>query len=134
MQEWHARIHASHAKEVEAGLHDEQCEWRAVGHFLCNCSPRKRAAEGYTEPPGALEFSNPSCPRCYTEVQHDGDSYRCDDCCATWPDPHAQAEFYDDHGELENMDHWNERQAAYDAAKAAPEQEIADDMERNAHA
>jgi hypothetical protein len=115
MQEWHDRVHASHAKEVEAGLHDEQCEWRAVGHFLCNCSPRKRAAEGYTEPPGALEFSNPSCPRCYTEVEHDGDSYRCDPCCATWPDPHTQAEFMDDHGELENMDHWNERQAAYDA-------------------
>jgi hypothetical protein len=115
MQSWHERVHAQHAEEVATGLHDEQCEWRAVGHFLCNCSPRKRAAEGYTEPPGELIHNYPTCPRCYEGVDHDGDSYVCRPCKVYWSSPTGPATFTDDHGELENMDHWNERQAAYDA-------------------
>ena len=111
MQEWTAKVITHHEAEVAKGLHDDACEWRANGHFICNCSPRRRAREGYTEPPEALEFSNPTCPRCYTEVDHDGDSYRCDPCLVTWPDPHKPAEFYDDHGDL-NIAEWDAKKAA----------------------
>lgn len=111
MQEWTERVVARHEEQVIAGEHDTACEWRANGHFICNCAARRRKAAGYTEPPEALSFSNPTCPRCYTETEHDGDCYRCEPCAVHWPDPNEPAEFTDDHGDLDV--------AKWDAAKAA---------------
>lgn len=111
MAEWHAKVKARHDEEVANGLHDTECEHRDNGYYLCHCSKRKRIAEGYTEPPEALLFSNPTCPRCYTETDHDGDSYYCVPCKVTWPDPNEPAEFTDDYGELDPSP-WDERAKA----------------------
>lgn len=100
-----------HASEVEQGLHDSECEWRDNGHFLCNCSKRRRIADGYTTPPGPLIFRAPDCPRCHNETYHDGDGFACDGCHVHWPDPDMDAEFNDDHGELDP--------APYDQRRAA---------------
>jgi|SRR5699024_10387978 len=101
-----------HYAEVDDGKHDEQCEWRPWGFYLCHCSKRARQAQGYTQPPGPLGYSYPTCPRCYEETDHDGDSFRCYGCKVSW-NPNNQddeGEFVDDHGELEPPpppDDWN---------------------------
>lgn len=109
--EWRERVHRDHAAAVERGEHDAQCEWRPTGHYLCNCSKRRRERDGYTEPPGELIWQYPLCPRCQEEVGHDGDGYTCDPCCAWWPNAHGKAEFFDDHGDdlAANLAKWEAR-------------------------
>lgn len=113
MANFYQRIRDEHAAEVEQGLHDEVCEYRVDGFYICNCSMRKRVAEGYTEPPGELIYQNPLCPRCYTEVGHDGDSYVCVPCKASWSssDHGHGATFTDDHGSLD-VEQWEAGRAA----------------------
>lgn len=111
MQEWAAKVAKRHEAEVVEGLHDNECEWRANGHYLCLCSKRRRIAAGYTEPPGDLIFNDPSCPRCGEDVPFDGDGWTCSPCNATWTNATGDAYFNDDHGDLDI--------ARWDAAKAA---------------
>jgi hypothetical protein len=111
MQDFFANIVSRHEQQVIEGKHDDECEFRANGHYLCNCAARKRKASGYTEPPGELIHRAPDCPRCYEEVEHDGDCFRCDRCSVHWPDPNGEAEFTDDHGPLD-MKSWDEAKAA----------------------
>jgi len=111
MEDWAERVRTRHALEAEQGLHDAACEHRDNGHYLCHCSKRKREADGYTEPPEALIFSNPTCPRCYTETEHDGDNYGCTACKVTWSDPNEPATFTDEYGDLDPTP-WDERAAA----------------------
>ena len=98
-EEWTAKCQKRYDDELAAGLHDRSCE-QAPNFRICHCSKRRREAEGYTEPPGELIHQYPLCPRCYCEVGHDGDSFHCDDCRATWPDSHGTAEFADEYGDL----------------------------------
>jgi hypothetical protein len=107
MQAFDARAREGHARQVGEGKHDDACEWRDNGHYLCNCSKRTREREGYTKPPGELIYQNPLCPRCYAEVEFDGDSWKCEPCRALWPtDGLSDAEFYDDYGPLD-MEKWD---------------------------
>jgi len=100
MAEWRERITAKHLAAVDAGLHDDECEFRPSGHFLCHCSKRRRIADGYTEPPGELIHQYPLCPRCLSEVSHDGDSFYCVHCVCTWSSGSSEsAEFTDDYGD-----------------------------------
>lgn len=101
----------SHMQSVERGEHDDRCEWRADGFYICNCSPRRRARNGHTEPPGELIHQMPICPRCDEEVDHDGDRFTCVRCCVDWDDS-GKARFYDDHGDL------SEELAQHEAAQA----------------
>jgi len=102
-QEWHDRANAHHRAEVDKGLHDEKCEWREAGHFLCNCRKRRRIAEGRTVPP-RLYWNYPTCTGCWREVSHDGDGYVCEHCHVAW-DSRAgdddQGEWSDDYGDLD---------------------------------
>ena len=97
---WTQRILNNHAAEVADGEHDEACEWRPNGHFICNCAARRRIAAGFTEPPGELIHQYPICPRCNEEVSHNGDEFECRSCNCFWPRTTGPAEFYDDHGDL----------------------------------
>lgn len=90
----------AHQEAVARGEHDEHCEWRPAGFYLCHCSKRKRERAGYTEPPGALIFEYPVCPRCDQNVDHNGDSFTCPRCKVWWHHDNETAEFYDDHGDL----------------------------------
>ena len=117
MDEWFAKVKVRHDAEIAKGLHDADCEHRDNGHFLCHCSKRKREAGGYTEPPGELVWNHPECPRCGNEVDHNGDSFYCDPCKATWPNARGNAEFTDDYGELD-MKAWDEAKVA---ANGSPE-------------
>lgn len=98
--EWTARVLVKHADAVEAGEHDNECEWRPNGHFICNCRARKRIAAGFTEPPGELIHQYPICPRCDDEVHHNGDSFECPRCNCYWPSDGGPAVFNDDYGDL----------------------------------
>ena len=103
-----------HLQEVIDGRHDEQCEWgpridkgptgveRRVHMGLCHCDKRKRIASGFIEPPGELWYRNPDCPKCYQEVEHDGDSFVCYTCHVSWDprDPGDKGAFTDDYGDL----------------------------------
>ena len=100
LDDWNRMARDRHAAEVADGEHDDKCEWRPNGHFICNCSARHRIAAGYTEPPGELVHQYPLCPRCYKEVEHDGDCFACSRCCCYWPDPYGSAEFSDDFDDL----------------------------------
>lgn len=106
---------ARHATQVTAGLHDGGCEWRENGYWICNCSKRKREAEGYTTPPGDLIFEYPTCPRCHKTVDHDGDSFSCENCKCRWDSSGQDATFNDDHGDLDPTE-WDK--AAAEKAKA----------------
>lgn len=110
ISEWSERIRAQHADEVANEKHDNQCEWRETGFFICNCSKRKREASGYTTPPGELQHQYPLCPRCDDEVEHDGDSFVCNPCKTYW-DPTDQSDegtFKDDNGDLtEDVAKWD---------------------------
>lgn len=110
-KDWDDRARAEHAAQVAAGRHDAGCEWRAAGHFLCNCSKRRREASGFTTPPGPLEFSPPECPKCGEFTTHDGDCFCCYVCHVAWPDPHQPGEFTDDHGVLDTS-RWDDPGAA----------------------
>lgn len=89
-----------HAESVARGEHDAGCEYEPR-FYLCHCSKRRREAEGYTTPPGPLEYRAPDCPRCGREVDFDGDGYECRPCHAAWGTGfEAEAHFTDDHGDL----------------------------------
>jgi hypothetical protein len=96
-----ARAIESHTNAVARGEHDDRCEWRPGGFYICNCSKRRRTKAGYTTPPGELIEQMPVCPRCLNEVDHDSDCYVCYPCCVYWPDgTRSDAAFFDDHGDL----------------------------------
>ena len=54
--------------------------------------------------PSAVEksFNSPSCPRCYEDVVHDGDTFGCEPCCVTWDERGIEAEFTDDYGTIDS--------------------------------
>lgn len=94
------RAETEHAEAVARGEHDEHCEWRPEGFYLCHCSKRARIAAGYTEPPGELIVEYPTCPRCWRQVDHDGDRFRCYPCRVSWSSAqHDDGEFTDDYGD-----------------------------------
>src|SRR5665647_162533 len=98
-----ASCNARHAATVEAGEHDELCEWRDAGHFLCNCSKRRREAAGFTKAP-SLVHRYPLCDRCWEEVNHTGDSWECERCHVSWRlgrGDDDRGEFTDDYGVLD---------------------------------
>lgn len=104
---FHRQADERHLAEVVAGMHDDECEWgirehngRQVYNMICHCSKRQRERDGYTTPPDELHYNPPSCPRCWNDVQHDGDSFTCRPCKVVWPDPYGPAEFTDDYGDL----------------------------------
>ena len=95
--DWSGWFVERYEKEVRAGLHDEQCErMPAEGWHICDCRKRDRLARGITEPPGELIHNYPTCPGCYRETWHDGDSFRCDHCHATWPESYSDHAVFDD--------------------------------------
>ena len=114
INDWRERSSKRHAQEVAAGLHDDQCEYGprlvkfADGHtgesylHMCHCSKRRRIANGWTEPPGPLEYQYPLCPRCDNKVSHDGDGFVCDTCRVTWSSANMGdvGTFTDDYGDL----------------------------------
>lgn len=93
------RAAADHAAEVARGEHDDQCEFRPGGFYICHCSKRARIAQGYTTPPGELIWNPPDCPRCWREVEFDGDLWTCRHCRCHWDSYGYDAEFDDDHGD-----------------------------------
>lgn len=97
-----ARIEKHHAASVAAGEHDPACEW-TPGFYLCNCSKRRREANGITTVPREdLDFPPPSCPRCSGDLDHDGDGWLCLPCHLAWNSSGVgdTARFTDDHGDL----------------------------------
>lgn len=94
-----ARMVERHATAVERGEHDDQCEWRPDGFYICGCSKRARERQGYTTPPGELIHQMPLCPRCEHEVDHDGDCFTCPRCKVHW-DTSGDAHFDDDYGDV----------------------------------
>lgn len=99
LQNFHERLDAEHAGEVERGEHDSECESRPNCR-LCHCAKRRRVAAGFTEPPGELIHQAPLCPRCEDEVNVDADGFDCSKCSAWWDRAGMQAEFTDDYGDL----------------------------------
>lgn len=116
-EDYRARVIESHNQAVARGEHDEQCEWRPGGFWICNCSKRQRERAGFIASPGPLIHQYPICPRCNREVYHDGDSLTCERCKAHWDESGQTAEFYDDHGDLTaDLAEW---EAAYAAKEVA---------------
>lgn len=98
--------------------HDDQCE-RLPDFYICHCSKRARIARGLTELPD-LTIQYPICGGCGHEVDHDGDSFVCYRCMATWStragDGDLAERFMDDYDEpgttLEQMrERWVSRPA-----------------------
>lgn len=107
MADWEARCMAAHAADVARGLHDDQCEYGRVLRrsrlMLCNCSKRRRELAGFTTPPSEdLHFPPPDCTRCNSELDHDGDCWRCYACCLAWESNGSgeSCSFTDDFGDL----------------------------------
>jgi hypothetical protein len=105
---WEQQCMEHHAKAVAKGFHDESCEYgtklsNGMLLLLCHCSKRKREREGFTTTPDAdLEWPPPACPRCYHDLNFDGDSLCCDRCSLSW-DTNGRASsctFTDDYGDL----------------------------------
>jgi len=111
IEEFFERVRAHHREQVAAGEHDDSCEWRDNGHYICNCSMRARVAAGFTEAP-TLIIQYPMCGRCYKEVGHDGDSFVCETCHVSWN--HATEDepgtFTDDMGDID-IKAWDEAHA-----------------------
>jgi hypothetical protein len=102
MSEWMDHLNREHNREVAAGKHDPECEWRDEGHHLCHCSKRQREAEGFLVPP-TLTRSYPTCDNCDQEVEFD-DGWVCRRCHVRWSydvREDAPGEFTDDHGTLD---------------------------------
>lgn len=95
---WLTKSAERYAAEVEAGLHDGNCE-HTDRVLICHCSKRRREAAGYTVPPGPLEWLPPLCPRYDEYTVHNGDSVGCQPCLVTWDERGAEATFTDDHGD-----------------------------------
>lgn len=103
MDDFRASCNTRHATSVAAGEHDELCEWRDAGHFLCHCSKRRREAVGFTKAP-ALMHQYPLCDGCWEEVDHTGDSWECPRCHVSWglgPGGDDTDTFTDDYGVLD---------------------------------
>lgn len=117
MAEWTAQSNARHAAQVAEGEHDDACEYRDNGHFLCNCRGRKRIAAGFTTPPGQLIHNYPTCPKCYGEVSHDGNGYVCDTCEVQWDssDDGDEGSFMYDNEPLDVAE-WDRRHAPHQLA------------------
>lgn len=94
-----ARIEDHHAREVAAGKHDNECESRPNSR-LCHCAKRRREASGFTELPGELIHQAPMCPRCYNDVDFDGDGWACQECSVSWSENGLTAAWTDDYGDL----------------------------------
>ena len=100
-----------HAEQVAAGKHDRHCEWGPrvyttglvsgmTFNHICHCSKRRREAAGHDVLPGEVEWRNPCCPRCYAELDGDGDSWTCDECHVLWDGKGEDAEWTDEYGDL----------------------------------
>lgn len=107
-------LRTRYAQQVAAGLHDERCEWRANGHFICNCAKRARIASGFVYEPSELYFLTPSCSHCSRILDFDGDCWVCNHCHVAWNSDGTDARFTDDHGTDESL----AAAAAYDARAA----------------
>lgn len=106
MSEWHERCMVAHQKQVEAGLHDDQCEYgrkvKRTTLMLCHCSKRRRERAGFTTAPDDnLYFPPPSCSHCHGGLDHDGDSWRCYECSLSWASDGRgdSCQFTDDYGD-----------------------------------
>jgi hypothetical protein len=115
LEDFTTGIRTRHESEVADGLHDDRCEWRPNGHFICNCAKRRRLAAGSVEPPGDLEFPPPTCSHCYRDLEYDGDGWDCEHCHVSWNRDGTHARFTDDHGTDESL---AGAAAAYDARAA----------------
>lgn len=101
--DWRTGLRTRYEEQKRNGMHDDRCEWRPNGHFICNCRKRKRIASGFTELPGDLYFPPPSCPRCSADVDFDGDSWICHHCGVAWHSDGSDARFTDDMGDDEDL-------------------------------
>lgn len=71
-----------HAGEVAACLHDDKCEWRDAGFFMCDCFNRRRIANNL---PVRLPDLDIRCPHCHSVIKLDIESgYTCSKCRAWW--------------------------------------------------
>jgi hypothetical protein len=117
--QWQNKMIERYTQERNDGLHDYRCEWRARGFWLCNCSKRRRVAEGFTEPPkDDLYFPPPDCPHCDGTLGHDGDGWCCDDCSLSWDSDGSgdSARFTDDNDDLaDSLAHWESQWAKEDS-------------------
>lgn len=114
MSRWERESEERYEREVADGKHDEQCErgprlmtypsdyTGEVFLHMCHCAKRRRIASGLTEPSGPLEHRMPDCTHCGREVDHDGDSFRCERCHLSWNPRHHEdpGTFTDDYGNL----------------------------------
>jgi len=94
---WRERVITQHL--AEADKHDDACEWRAGGFFLCNCAKRSRLASGLTTVPD-LVMQDPFCSHCGGDCPFDGESFTCHTCHASWERPEEPGQWTDDHGDL----------------------------------
>jgi hypothetical protein len=90
-----AGINRRHAEQDARGEHDDECEWRAAGFWLCHCSKRRREAAGRTEPP-VMIFESPTCSGCDRAAEHTGDGWACPRCHVYFGD------LYDEPGNWED--------------------------------
>jgi hypothetical protein len=116
MSAWATKVRERHQKELVDGLHDQDCEFRSEGFWLCHCSKRRREARGFTTPPNDdLYFPPPYCngPDCYNVLEHDGDSWRCYTCNLSWDSAGSgsSARFTDDYGPdlATEVSRWDQR-------------------------
>jgi len=108
VEKWHEQSMENYAEQVRRGEHDEHCEYgprtldeRRVFLGLCHCAKRRREQEGFTTPPGPVIHNSPSCPRCYRDLDYDGDGWGCAPCHVSWGnDGDDKGEFTDDYGDL----------------------------------
>ena len=108
VEKWHEQSMENYAEQVRRGEHDEHCEYgprtldeRRVFLGLCHCAKRRREQEGFTTPPGPVIHNSPSCPRCYRDLDYDGDGWGCAHCHVSWRnDGDDKGEFTDDYGDL----------------------------------
>lgn len=112
IQDWNAQRLDHYAEALAGGHHDEGCEQRAR-YGLCGCRERKRLAEGRTTTP-VLIINYPTCSGCHHDVSHDGDSFVCQRCHATWPPNAGDGEpssWDDEQGDLSDAteDKWGPR-------------------------
>ena len=126
VDDFFAGLRDRHAAEVAEGKHDDACEWRANGHYLCHCSKRRREAAGFSEPPTEeLYFPPPACPRCDQDLDHDGDSWRCYTCQLAWDNDGSHAHYTDDYGDdlAAGAAHYDARAAAelHETKRSSPD-------------
>ena len=119
MDTWKRKVIEHHLEQCALGEHDELCEWRIEGHFLCSCRMRTRVATGFTEPPADLDFFSPPCTHCGRETYHDGDSLTCGHCNVGWESDGTNARFLDDHGPID-VEGWMAHRTELAAKRVTP--------------